>query len=82
MLQTLKFDNKTRRQVVTLVEHHDVQIPCRDRSICKWMGRLGLEVGRVLTRLLEGGLNGEVQNRREELFGIVLRPFSSGFTGD
>lgn len=43
MLRKLKFDNRTRERVVTLVEHHDVQIPCRDRSIRKWLGRLGPE---------------------------------------
>ena len=43
MLRELKFDSKTRERVVTLVEHHDVQIPCRDRSIRKWLGRLGPE---------------------------------------
>ena len=43
MLRALKFDNKTRERVVTLVEHHDVQIPCKDRSIRKWLGRLGPE---------------------------------------
>lgn len=149
MLQALKFDNKTRQQVVTLVEHHDLQIPCQDRSIRRWMGRLGPEtffqllevkradgmgqatekvkdrlarldvmkakaeelmaqgqcfsrkdlvvngqdviaagvapgpeVGRVLKRLLEGVLNGEVQNRREELLGMILPPPAPGFTGD
>lgn len=25
------------------MEHHDAQIPCRDRSIRKWLGRLGPE---------------------------------------
>lgn len=43
MLRALKFDNKTRERVVTLVEHHDVQIPCRDRFIRKWLGCLGPE---------------------------------------
>ncbi len=43
MLRGLKFDNKTRNRVVTLVKHHDVQIPCRDRSIRRWLGRLGPE---------------------------------------
>lgn len=43
MLRELKFDSKTRERVVTLVEHHDVQIPNRDRSIRKWLGRLGPE---------------------------------------
>ena len=43
MLRALKFDNKTRERVGILVERHDVQIPCRDRSIRKWLGRLGPE---------------------------------------
>ena len=43
MLQSLKFDNKTRERVVTLVEYHDVQIPNRERSVHKWLGRLGPE---------------------------------------
>lgn len=43
MLQKLKFDNRTRERVVTLVEHYDIQIPCRDRFIRKWLGRLGPE---------------------------------------
>lgn len=43
MLRALKFDNKTRERVVILVEHHNVQIPCRERSIRKWLGRLGPE---------------------------------------
>ena len=50
MLRSLKFDNKTRERVVTLVEYHDVQIPCRERSIRKWLGRLGPE---TLFQLLE-----------------------------
>lgn len=43
MLRILKFDNKTRERVVTLVEYHDVQIPNRERSIRKWLSRLGPE---------------------------------------
>lgn len=43
MLRNLKFDNKTRERVVTLVGYHDVQIPNRERSVRKWLGRLGPE---------------------------------------
>lgn len=138
MLRTLKFDSKTRERVLTLIKFHDVQIPCRERTIRKWMGRLGPEaffqllevkradgmgqayelvkdrlaelekmkrsaetilaqgqcfslrdlavngldvieagvapgpeVGRVLKGLLERVLNGEAQNSREELLGLV-----------
>lgn len=42
MLQTLKFDHRTREQVTTLVNYHGVQIPCR--SVRKWLNRLGPEV--------------------------------------
>ena len=151
MLRTLKFDNKTRERVVTLVEYHDVQIPCRDRPVRKWLGRLGPEiffqllevkradgmgqayekvkdrlaeldvikskakelvvqgqcfslndlavngrdviaagvapgpeVGRMLQQLLEGVLNGEVQNNREELLRMILaeQPYSCDLTED
>ena len=50
MLRMLKFDNRTRERVVTLVEYHDVQIPNRERSIRKWLGCLGPE---AFFRLLE-----------------------------
>ena len=43
MLRGLKFDNRTRERVALLVECHDVQIPDRERSIRKWLGRLGPE---------------------------------------
>ncbi len=43
MLQTLKFNTKTREQVTSLVEHHDVQILCQERSIRRWLNRLGTE---------------------------------------
>jgi len=74
MLRGLKFDNRTRERVVTLVEHHDVQIPCRDRSIRKWLGRLGPE---VFFQLLEvkradsmGQAHEKVKDRLAELDGI------------
>ena len=43
MLRKLKFDNKTRERVVTLVKRHGVQIPCQEKSIRRWLGRLGPE---------------------------------------
>lgn len=71
MLRALKFDNKTREQVVTLVEHHDVQIPCRDRSIRKWLGRLGPETFFQLLEVKRADGMGQayelVKNRLAEL---------------
>lgn len=43
MLRALKFDNRTRERVVSLVEYHDVQLPCLERSVRRWLGRLGPE---------------------------------------
>lgn len=43
MLRGLKFDNRTRERVVALVERHDLQIPCQERSVRRWLGRLGPE---------------------------------------
>ena len=44
MLRGLRFDNAARNRVVTLVSCHDVPIPCRERPIRRWLGRLGPEV--------------------------------------
>ncbi len=41
MLRTLKFDNATRERVVLLVERHDAPIDATDRSVRRWLGRLG-----------------------------------------
>ncbi|MCI8423023.1 MAG: HD domain-containing protein [Lawsonibacter sp.] len=43
MLRALKFDNRTRERVVTLVEHHDVQLPLRAQVVRRWLNRLGPE---------------------------------------
>ncbi|MCM1297824.1 MAG: HD domain-containing protein, partial [Muribaculaceae bacterium] len=43
MLRALKFDNATRERVVTLVERHDTPIHPTDKSIRRWLGRLGEE---------------------------------------
>ena len=43
MLRRLKCDNATRRQVVTLVERHDIQLSPTDKAIRRWLNRLGPE---------------------------------------
>ena len=43
MLRALKFDNKTREQVVLLVERHGAQLPPESRVIRRWLNRLGPE---------------------------------------
>lgn len=50
MLRALKFDNATRERVVVLVERHDAPIEATERSVRRWLGRLGQE---ALFHLLE-----------------------------
>lgn len=50
MLRRLRFDTKTRERVVQLVGLHDVEIPSREKSVHKWLGKLGQE---TLFQLLE-----------------------------
>jgi len=71
MLRALKFDNATRKRVVTLVEYHDVQLVNRDRVIRRWLNRLGPE---AFFQLLEvkradgmGQAYEKVKGRLEEL---------------
>ncbi len=43
MLRALKFDTRTRERVVTLVERHDAPIHPTEKSVRRWLGRLGEE---------------------------------------
>lgn len=43
MLRALKFDNATRERVVLLVERHDAPIEATEKSVRRWLGRLGQE---------------------------------------
>ena len=43
MLRDLKFDNATRERVVALVERHDAPIHPTEKSVRRWLGRLGEE---------------------------------------
>ena len=42
--------------LVTLVEYHDVQIPCLERSVRGWLGRLGQLFRLVLQQFVKGFL--------------------------
>ncbi len=50
MLRALKFDNATRERVTLLVERHDAPIEATEKSVRRWLGRLGEE---ALFQLLE-----------------------------
>lgn len=44
MLRALKFDNATRERVVTLIENHDAELVPTEKSVRRWLHRLGPEV--------------------------------------
>ena len=73
MLQALKFDNKTRERVVTLVEHHDARIPCQERSIRRWLGRLGPEAFFQLLELQRADRMGQAPERAREPLAELAR---------
>lgn len=50
MLRRLKFENEVRRQVVTLVKYHDVDLCRSPRTVRRWLSRLGRS---TFFRLLE-----------------------------
>lgn len=41
VIERLKFDNKTKEEVTTLVLHHDVDIHPGDRSVKRWLNKIG-----------------------------------------
>lgn len=43
LLARLKFDNATRKRVVRLVKYHDAQCENNERSVKRWINRLGPE---------------------------------------
>lgn len=145
MLGRLKFENEIRRQVVTLVKYHDIDLYRSPRAVRRWLSKLGRstffrllevkradalaqnreksqkrleelaeirslaeklieegqclslkeldidggdilaagippgpEVGRILERLLNAVLDGEVPNQREDLLKRIGEVFQSG----
>lgn len=41
ILGRLRVDNDTRERVLTLVEHHDANIPVKPAAVRRWLGKLG-----------------------------------------
>lgn len=50
IMKRLKFDNKTRNNVVQLVYYHDVTLEISNRSVKRWLNKLGIN---QFTRLLD-----------------------------
>lgn len=71
MLQALKFNHNTRKQVVTLVELHGVQLIPRERVIRRWLSRLGPETFFLLLAVKRADSMGQsyekVRNRLADL---------------
>lgn len=50
IMKRLKFDNRTRNNVVQLVYYHDVTLEISNRSVKRWLNKLGIN---QFTRLLD-----------------------------
>lgn len=50
IMKRLKFDNKTRNDVVQLVYYHDVTLEISNKSVKRWLNKLGIN---QFTRLLD-----------------------------
>ena len=76
MLRQLRFDTKTRERVVRLVELHDAEIPLREKTVRKWLGKLGQEAFFQLLEVKVADNKAQnpamVQNRLAELAKIKV----------
>lgn len=66
MLRALKFDNRTREQVVLLVERHDAQLPPKSQVIRRWLGRLGTETFFQLLEVKRADNMGQVPEKVQD----------------
>lgn len=68
ILRQLRYDNRTRRQIVQLIEYSDTDLPLSRTDVKQWLNRMGEEAfERLLTmrRLLCGAHGGDI-NRIEQ----------------
>ena len=76
MLRQLRFDTKTRERVVRLVELHDAEILLREKTVRKWLGKLGQEAFFQLLEVKVADNKAQnpaiVQNRLAELAKIKV----------
>ena len=76
MLRQLRFDTKTRERVVRLIELHDAEIPLREKTVRKWLGKLGQEAFFQLLEVKVADNKAQnpamVQNRLAELAKIKV----------
>lgn len=76
MLRQLRFDTKTRERVIRLVELHDAEILLREKTVRKWLGKLGQEAFFQLLEVKVADNKAQnpaiVQNRLAELAKIKV----------
>lgn len=71
ILKRLKFDNKTREDVVELVSYHDAEIVASNKHIKRWLNKIGEMQFRRLLDMKEADIkaqNLEYINRVDEIF--------------
>ncbi len=65
MLERLKFDNKTKSEVLDLVLYHDTQIDHSARCVKRWLGRLGEDRFRQLLLVKRGDISAHAEGTQE-----------------
>lgn len=66
MLRALKFDNETRKRVVTLVEHHDARLSAKERTVRRWLNRLGPEAFFQLLEVKRADCKGQAPEKLQD----------------
>ncbi len=66
IMARLRFDNRTKKTVEELVLFHDVTIPAREKSVRKWLNRLGEERLWQLLAIKRADAAGQSPDKREK----------------
>ncbi len=72
----LKYDNDTKNQVLRLIEYHDAVLSEDDKSIKRWLNRLGEDLFKKLIEVQKGdnfGQNPALRDRQNRLENICKR---------
>ena len=82
ILGRLRFDNRSRDTILTLVERHDCQLPLSERSVRRSLNRYGEETLRLLLTVKRADNMAQAEDYRdrqillrqwEDLLGVVLQ---------
>ena len=66
-MDRLRFDNHSRRTILTLVERHDCELPLSERSVRRNLARYGEETLRLLLEVKRGDNQAQAPAYRDRL---------------